>query len=150
MADVLEEILERICAAEEQIVAGSVAYPDFFITTGDSLYWANKLEYATPEQINGTRNALYTMRLTAVLHRGKQTEALTNGGLEALCRKDMRDVARFFASERSFVSTAFPTRHGNIVPNSALYQSGQVAQIASSDQTLQIGTVHVITFAYRE
>lgn len=151
-AIVLEDILTRICAVEEQLIAGSKAYPNTFVITQDSLYWTNQVEFLTPESVLGTRNALYTVRVSARLHRGKFTEMQTNPvTLEAKCREDLATVAAYFAEapNRDLISLNYPTKYGALATQSALYQSGVIAQLAAPDGTAHIGTVHIFTLAYR-
>jgi hypothetical protein len=148
VASPLTDLMTRLGAVQEELIAGSVAYPFGFVQTGNAVYWSN---FVTVVPTAGSlRDARATATVRMNLHRGKLTQTQTDAAFQSVVMDDLHAILQGFmvASTRDLLSAAYPSRHPALIPTSALLTTAAIGELSAPDGTAHIGVSATLTFGY--
>ncbi len=94
MASALTDLMTRLGAVQEELVAGSVAYPFGFVQTGNAVYWSNFVSVVPTA--GSLRDARVTATVRMNLHRGKLTQTQTDAAFQSVVMDDLHAIVQGF------------------------------------------------------
>lgn len=141
----LDTFLTRICAMQEECVAGSVANKGISHTSNNPLYWANLMQRNTPTPLDGGM-AKFSVALEMQLRRNVPIGGGADLQEETKCIADTDTVLNYFIDHLSLTTSTLATPV-DLVPNSVTIVALPVRAVNVGNAEIW-ASVYTLTFAY--